>query len=242
MSQTRLNGRQTRWLIKLLPYDFHIFYRKGALNPADGPSRRPDYLDGAEEIDDTPVTRLLPSLRERVATRDLHGNYEGTTGTESLRDSQSERGPFGAMESQHHLAASSGAGSKNQDLVGVNEGKGPVRTQEVLAGDDVADNDLSWLRLQAATREQARRATKGISSGSVPAAEDAVPDGNIFSESTKHQQKCKSFTGSRDHPGASGLRSRNVPSHGPGLTRGRPGPIPGMTGNSSQPVDNLNLY
>jgi reverse transcriptase-like protein len=87
MSQTRLNGRQTRWLIKLLPYDFRIFYRKGTLNPADGPSRRPDYLAGAEEIDDTPVTRLLPSLRERVATRDVHGNYEGTTGTESLRDS-----------------------------------------------------------------------------------------------------------------------------------------------------------
>src|ERR1700735_5909089 len=48
-------------------------------------------------------------------------------------------------------------------------------------------------------------------------------------------------------PGLSGLRSRNVPSHGPGLTRGRPGPffmittIPGMTGNSSQPVDNTRL-
>jgi hypothetical protein len=52
MSQTRLNGCQTRWLIKLLPFD----YRKGVLNPADGPSRRPDYLAGADEIDDTPVT------------------------------------------------------------------------------------------------------------------------------------------------------------------------------------------
>ena len=58
------------------------------------------------------------------------------------------------------LTASSGAGSKNQDLVGVNEG---VRTQDVLAGDDVADSDLSWLRLQAATREQARRATNKAS-------------------------------------------------------------------------------
>jgi hypothetical protein len=57
MSQTRLNGRQTRWLIKLLPYDFKIFYWKGSLNPADGPSRRPDYLEGAQEIDDTPISR-----------------------------------------------------------------------------------------------------------------------------------------------------------------------------------------
>jgi len=66
MSQTRLNGRQTRWLIKLLPYDFRIFYRKGALNPADGPSRRPDYLADAEEVDLTPVSQLLPTLSARM--------------------------------------------------------------------------------------------------------------------------------------------------------------------------------
>jgi hypothetical protein len=70
MSQTRLNGRQTRWLIKLLPYDFRIFYRKGALNPADGPSRRPDYLADAEEVDQTPVSQLLPTLSARVARRE----------------------------------------------------------------------------------------------------------------------------------------------------------------------------
>ena len=65
MSQTRLNGRQTRWLIKLLPYDFHLFYRKGTLNPADGPSRRPDYFV-TDEADDLPVAHLLPALRSRV--------------------------------------------------------------------------------------------------------------------------------------------------------------------------------
>jgi len=30
----------------LAPYDFTIYYRKGKLNPADGPSRRPDYISG----------------------------------------------------------------------------------------------------------------------------------------------------------------------------------------------------
>ena len=44
MSQTVLNGRQARWLIQLAPYDFTIQYRRGTLNPADGPSRRPDYM------------------------------------------------------------------------------------------------------------------------------------------------------------------------------------------------------
>jgi hypothetical protein len=66
MSQTKLKGRQTRWLIKLLPYDFRLFYRKGTLNPADGPSRRPDYLANNEEIDSTPASRLLPVLRDRL--------------------------------------------------------------------------------------------------------------------------------------------------------------------------------
>jgi hypothetical protein len=51
MSQARLNGRQTRWLIDLLPYDFHLFYRKGTLNPADGPYKYPDYFDTGEADD-----------------------------------------------------------------------------------------------------------------------------------------------------------------------------------------------
>jgi hypothetical protein len=67
MSQTQLNGRQTRWLIKLLPYNFRIFYRKGALNPADGLSRRPDYLADVEEVNNqTPVSQLLPTLSTQV--------------------------------------------------------------------------------------------------------------------------------------------------------------------------------
>ncbi len=44
MKQPRINGRQARWLIYLTPYDFIIRHRPGLLNPADGPSRRPDYL------------------------------------------------------------------------------------------------------------------------------------------------------------------------------------------------------
>ena len=44
MKQPRINGRQARWLIYLTPYDFIIKHRPGLLNPADGPSRRPDYM------------------------------------------------------------------------------------------------------------------------------------------------------------------------------------------------------
>src|SRR6266849_3663256 len=44
MKQPRINSQQARWLIYLTPYDFIIRHRPGLLNPADGPSRRPDYL------------------------------------------------------------------------------------------------------------------------------------------------------------------------------------------------------
>ena len=43
MRQPKINGRQARWLVYLTPYDFIIKHRPGLLNPADGPSRRPDY-------------------------------------------------------------------------------------------------------------------------------------------------------------------------------------------------------
>ena len=68
MQQKTLNGRQVRWLLKLAPYDFTIHYRKGKLNPADGPSRRPDYVDAAE-TPDTVVARLMPSLENRLACK-----------------------------------------------------------------------------------------------------------------------------------------------------------------------------
>ena len=66
-AQTGLNGRQARWLIQLAPYDFSIHYRKGALNPADGPSRRPDYAEDRPE-DSSPVARLMPTLSNKLAT------------------------------------------------------------------------------------------------------------------------------------------------------------------------------
>ena len=49
MKQPKINGRQARWLIYLTPYDFLIHHRPGLLNPADGPSRRPDYMATAQE-------------------------------------------------------------------------------------------------------------------------------------------------------------------------------------------------
>src|SRR6266536_3895136 len=61
MKQPRVNGRQARWLIYLTPYDFIIRHRPGSLNPADGPSRRPDFPGQAREIPSLVQTDLLAS-------------------------------------------------------------------------------------------------------------------------------------------------------------------------------------
>ena len=66
MTQKTLNGRQARWLMHLAPYDFTIYYRKGKLNPADGPSRRPDYI--SEKVPDTAIAQLMPTLENKLAT------------------------------------------------------------------------------------------------------------------------------------------------------------------------------
>ncbi len=48
MSTQKLTRRQVRWAINLFAFDFWLVYCKETLNPADSPSRRPDYQRVAE--------------------------------------------------------------------------------------------------------------------------------------------------------------------------------------------------
>jgi len=56
-----LSRRQARWAEYLSAFDFNIEYRPGSKNPADAPSRRPDYMDSVEED-----TTTLPTLQEKL--------------------------------------------------------------------------------------------------------------------------------------------------------------------------------
>jgi hypothetical protein len=67
MKQPRLNGRQARWCFSLMPYDFTIRYRPGSTNPADGPSRRPDYKSTLERSEEEEAQGLLAPLAARIA-------------------------------------------------------------------------------------------------------------------------------------------------------------------------------
>jgi transposase InsO family protein len=68
MKQPRLNGRQARWCYYLTPYDFVIKWRSGSTNPADAPSRRPDYMVPAGDgVFEDPSSELLGTLGAKIA-------------------------------------------------------------------------------------------------------------------------------------------------------------------------------
>ena len=49
MTTKKLSRRQARWWEILSGFRLEVVYRPGKTNPADAPSRRPDYMDGEEE-------------------------------------------------------------------------------------------------------------------------------------------------------------------------------------------------
>lgn len=62
MGVKQLNGRQARWATFLAAFDFVIEHRSGSSNPADAPSRRPDY-----DCEERAPSHLLPTLQEKLA-------------------------------------------------------------------------------------------------------------------------------------------------------------------------------
>jgi len=87
MGVKQLNGRQARWATFLAAFDFNIEHRSGKSNPADGPSRRPDYEGGP------PATRhLLPTLQAKLAV--LEDNPATTAVVGRVRISSSTQEPL----------------------------------------------------------------------------------------------------------------------------------------------------
>jgi transposase InsO family protein len=65
MNLTKLGGRQIRWNEELSAYDFYIRFRQGKYNPADGPSRRPDYVPTEAEQHANRKSHL-PTLQRKL--------------------------------------------------------------------------------------------------------------------------------------------------------------------------------
>jgi transposase InsO family protein len=62
-TKPQLSTGQASWMQRLSPYDFHIEFRPGSSNPADGISRRPDYYHPTEKQEAR--DQLLPSFLQR---------------------------------------------------------------------------------------------------------------------------------------------------------------------------------
>ena len=87
MNVKELNGRQARWAMKLAAYDFTILHRPGKTNPADGPSRRPDYMEQANRS----LNGLLPTLQAKLTLLEsvlLRGDQGARTLLASLLEKQ----------------------------------------------------------------------------------------------------------------------------------------------------------
>ena len=72
MKVKELNARQRRWVIKLAAVDFDIFHRPGKTNPADPPSRRPDYEGVSPQ-----AKTMLPTLQRKLDL--VEGSYKPVT-------------------------------------------------------------------------------------------------------------------------------------------------------------------
>ena len=113
MKQKELNSRQARWALKLAAYDFEIFHRPGNRNPADGPSRRPDY-EGASPLN----KKLLPTLQNKLAL-----SSGGEPLTQSGRDDSDDLTPRPNDLAQ---VAAVGDGTPSQNRRGLLESMAPM--------------------------------------------------------------------------------------------------------------------
>lgn len=94
MTKRNLNGRQARWAEALARYDFYIEYRPGKANPADGPSRRPDY----QPLDDLAPGQSLPGLHFRLCSGPDSAPMTGLPIVAVGRRRQATLTPFDPME------------------------------------------------------------------------------------------------------------------------------------------------
>ena len=86
MTTKLLLGRQARYAKELSQYNFDIVYRARKLNPADGPSRRPDYKP---EDKQSSANAMLPITNKVETSYTLNINY--TKSKEGKEEEEQER-------------------------------------------------------------------------------------------------------------------------------------------------------
>jgi len=115
---SQVNRRQARWAEHLAAYDLEIVYRPGTENPADGPSRRPEFR-GAEPLSEEgpSLSKVLLAGEDRARQRRgldermdqgvtvaalTRSKVRGSRGSKTLRESRSSS--RGSQEIRERLA------------------------------------------------------------------------------------------------------------------------------------------
>ena len=185
MKQPRLNGRQARWCYELCPFDFVIRYKPGAANPADAPSRRPDY-GAAKTEDDTRgllatleakfarVQQISRALKETARAQRAGERQAGTAEERTAGEQRAGERQAGTAKKQKGSSGNEMTESLRRELgvkVPCTERRGPPCQAHSPGETEEADHLLRVVRMQAITRRVAKRATHGEKSrGEKPVA------------------------------------------------------------------------
>jgi len=141
MTTKLLNRRQARWAELLSGYDFVLDHIAGSKNPADGPSRRPDY---SKDVD-IPSGALIPSSALRLIPPHLlpPGVWPAPSGSAMPVESSPSQSP-----SQSQSPSPSPSQSQSQSLFAVFAPESSLRQRilDALVYDPVADEQRRDLK------------------------------------------------------------------------------------------------
>jgi hypothetical protein len=162
MTTKVLNRRQAGWAERLAAFDFEIAWRQGVNNPADAPSRRPDYMRDVEERSQA----FLPTLQNKIKWR------------RSLADHQDENtgiavNVFTRRQVDAGSAVSAGSAGENQSLRRL-----PEQPKELFGSGEVPG--LAYML----SRRDVNETTKGTSPYDAPHETLITLLGNVQKEDT----------------------------------------------------------
>ena len=105
MTTKELSPKQARWAEELARFDFEIEYKPGANNPADGPSRRPDYAQGLRVGEQKALQdAMLPTLQQKLRIWTIRMAMASSTTPEVRGSEPLDEGPERSRQPSETLA------------------------------------------------------------------------------------------------------------------------------------------
>jgi transposase InsO family protein len=165
MTTKDLTPKQARWAEELARFDFEIEYKPGQENPADGPSRRPDYAKGLLAGEHQVMRNaMLPTLQQKLRIWSLRKIKASSTNAQEVRDlSIPEEGPEGTRRSS---VTAPTPGKEFPDQMSVNSDASLTEDSSTTAAEGEEVNSLSEAdeRTREITEALLRDCTHGVSS------------------------------------------------------------------------------